>query len=289
MTKLIFNTGPYNAAAEVFGADLNPQIRMPRQRFQFRLEIKINDDVNILGLDQFGGRLHTFHRVQSVSMPDIQHNVTVLNQYNRKRYLPTSLDVSPFSVVFYDTKDSHWQNIYQAYSAHYFHGHNVAESAILNYDALSSNPALVYGSNTVTTSAKYFFDYIRIVTIDTVDQAKILTAYNCVISDVNTDTLVYSDSNPVMWTVRFQPEQVNIETVNGDARETSNSSSINSNNDNTYTTGASYTSTQVTTPTASRNVRRNIVGTVATVAAADLVLNRGRGVTSLLNRFKSFF
>jgi hypothetical protein len=213
MVGAIFNTGPFNAAAAVYGADSDPQIFMPRQRFQFQLQLGINPSISIPGLDDLKAENFIFHRVQSVTLPDYQHNVVPVNQYNRIRYVTTRMTPTPFNVVFYDTRDNMFQNILESYNHHYFHGANLAPNQIFNYDALSEQSVNVYGTKVLTNANRYFFDFIRIRTRDTATAGREITCFNCTISSVNHDMVNYSDSNPVTYQVQFQPEQVNVVAV----------------------------------------------------------------------------
>ena len=81
---LTSNTGPYNAAAEYFGADDQVMVKTPRSLFQFDLEFVLNENITIQ--DASFPKTFTFHRVQSVSMPDFDYGIQQVNQYNRIRY-----------------------------------------------------------------------------------------------------------------------------------------------------------------------------------------------------------
>ena len=224
-----FNTGPYNAAAEVFGSDSDPQIHLPRQRFQFQIEIGINPSITVPGLEDLRGQGFVFHRVQSATLPDYQHNLVPVNQYNRIRYVPTRLSPTPINIVFYDTRDNAFQNILEAYNKHYFQGSNLDDRFILNYDGLSSDSVNVYGTKLLTNNTRYFFDRINIRTRDTATRGREIVCYNPTITSVNHDMVNYSDSNPVVWQVTLQPEHVNVFSVvideNGFSRPTTVSNS----------------------------------------------------------------
>jgi hypothetical protein len=208
---LTYNTGFYNAAAEHYGVDDPVMTKIPRQKFQFMVEITINETVPLV--DESYGRQFIFHRVQGVTLPDYQHNLVKTNQYNRLRWVPTRSEITPATITFYDTKDNQFQYLVQAYAQHYFHGHNLPGAAIAPYDTITQGMSGVFGAKTIPASQRFFFPSIRILSKDTATSGRIVSMYNCMITNINHDRLDYSDSNPVVWSVQFQPEQVNLETV----------------------------------------------------------------------------
>lgn len=209
---LTYNTGFYNAAAEHYGVDDLVMTKIPRQKFQFMVEITINETVPLL--DESYGRQFIFHRVQAVTLPDYQYNLRSVNQYNRMRYVPTKLEITPSTITFYDTKDSQFQSIMQAYAQHYFHGHNLDMQTIASYDTVAQGMTGAFGAKAVPSAQRYFFPSIRIISTDTAESGRIISMFNCMITNVNHDKLDYSDNNLVTWSVQFQPEQVNIDVIN---------------------------------------------------------------------------
>lgn len=209
---LTYNTGFYNAAAEQYGVDDAVMTKIPRQKFQFMVEITINETVPLV--DESYGRKFIFQRVQGVTLPNYQHNLVKVNQYNRMRWVPTRSEITPATINFYDTKDNQFQYLVQAYAQHYFHGHNLNSQTIAAYDTITQGLDGAFGAKTVSTAQRYFFPSIRIMSTDTATSGRIISMYNCMITNINHDRLDYGDSNPVMWSVQFQPEQVNLETVN---------------------------------------------------------------------------
>lgn len=210
---LTYNTGFYNAAAEHYGVDDLVMTKIPRQKFQFTVQITINETVPLI--DETRGRQFDFHRVQGVTLPDYQHNLVKTNQYNRIRYVPTRSDISPATITFYDTKDNQFQYIFQAYAQHYFHGHNLnPNSAIIPYDTITQVMAGAFGAKVVPASQRFFFPSIRIISYDTATSGRVISMYNCMITSVNHDRLDYGSADPVVWSVQFQPEHVNFESGN---------------------------------------------------------------------------
>jgi hypothetical protein len=126
------------------------------------------------------------------------------------------LEINPATIIFYDTKDSQFQFLLQAYARHYFHGHNVDERTMVSYDTVAPAFNGTFGTKAVPTEQRFFFERIRIISTDTANSGRIITLYNCMITQVNSDTLTYSDSSPVTWSVQFQPEHMNIESIGVD-------------------------------------------------------------------------
>ena len=219
---LTYNTGFYNAAAEHYGVDDLVMTKIPRQRFQFMVEITINEAIppETLGPALINGRQFYFHRVQGVTLPDYQHNLVKTNQYNRARWVPTKSEITPATITFYDTKDSQFQYLMQAYAQHYFHGHNLDMQTISSYDTITQGMLGVFGAKTVPAAQRYFFPQIRILSKDTATSGREISMYNCMITNVNHDRLDYGSADPVVWSVQFQPDQVNFATVNNDTVET---------------------------------------------------------------------
>jgi hypothetical protein len=210
---LTYNTGFYNAAAEHYGVDDLVMTKIPREKFRFMVEITINETVDLI--DESYGRQFIFHRVQGVTLPDYQYNLRSVNQYNRMRQVPTKLEITPATITFYDTKDSQFQHILQAYAQHYFHGHNLDMGTISSYDTITQGMTGAFGAKVVPSSERYFFPSIRIISLDTATSGRVISMYNCMITNVNHDKLDYSDiGNPLTWSVQFQPEQVNLESGN---------------------------------------------------------------------------
>ena len=209
---LTANTGPYNAAAEHYGADDSIMSKIPRKKFQFSVEITINESVILK--DSSYGRSFTFHRVQGVNLPDYSYNTTTVNQYNRLRHVHTRIEPTAAAISFYDTVDNQWQYLMESYAQHYGHGHSVSQGTIIKYDTVLPEFDGTFGLNAVPTEQRYFFPKIKIISHDTRSSKRSVTMYNCMISQVQHDRLDYSDSAPVLWQVQLMPEQVNFETGN---------------------------------------------------------------------------
>jgi hypothetical protein len=208
---LTANTGPYNAAAEHYGVDDPVMTKIPRSKYQFALELTLNPtDASVENPGPF-----IFHRVEGVSLPDYNYNVVRVNEYNRIRYVSTRIEYTPMTVNFYDTKDNQWQNIMLSYANHYStQGHSLDPNATLQNNPSAPGQTHPFGINPVSAQERFFFPRIRVLSTDTANNGRIISLYNCMITQINHDRLAYSDSSPVMWSVQFQPEQVNLSSSN---------------------------------------------------------------------------
>tara|TARA_B110000858_G_scaffold152508_1_gene173745 strand:- start:260 stop:1318 length:1059 start_codon:yes stop_codon:yes gene_type:complete len=220
---LTSNTGLYNAAADHFGADDPVTLRQPRQKFNFSLEFILNGNIPLI--DDSYGRSFTFNRVLTAGLPDFDYSIQRLNQYNRPRFVPTRLETGPANFSFYDTKDNQFLHLMMGYAGHYFHGHqldprNFSGNNIIQ-EQFSTGAGQPFGAETITHDTRFMFEEIKLHQKDTAQGGKTTTMFNCMITSVSYDTLDYADSQPVMWSVQFQPEHVNFDPLGGTAPESS--------------------------------------------------------------------
>ena len=129
------------------------------------------------------------------------------------RYIPTRMLVQPISVVFYDTKDGQFDYLLRSYAGHYYQGHSMSAGNFSDVPttapAFSTGGSHEFGAKTIPDDQRFFFEEIVITQQDTAQGGRRTHLYNCMITNVNHDRLDYSDSNPVQYTVQFQPEHVN--------------------------------------------------------------------------------
>jgi len=227
---LISNTGPYNAAADKFGVQHGSNVLtgIPRLKYNFSVSFILNPTVPLI--DESFGRAFTFDRVSSVGLPDFDYGVVRLNQYNRPRYVPTRMDSPPINILFYDTKDNQFNFLLMAYAQHYFHGHQLDSTTAGAYDVINggfaSGGASPYGARTIPDDQRFFFEEIIIKQQDTAQGGRIIRMFNCMMTNVNHDRLDYSDSNPLQYTVQFQPEHVNIEPLGASSSQAADAQAV---------------------------------------------------------------
>jgi len=217
----IYNTGPYNAAAEHFGIDSDMPVATPRLKYNFQIEFILNE--NVVMEDASIKRNFIFHRVVSVGLPDLSYGIVPVNQYNRQRYVPTRMEVGTVPIVFYDTKDNIFQTLLKAYSGHYFHGHDLDTRNFNEYQTIQSEfgagSTHPFGAKSVPQSSRFFFEEIRIHNRDSAQGGRSFALYNCMITNMTHDTLAHSDSQPIQYSVSFQPEHFNVGVISTGAGE----------------------------------------------------------------------
>ena len=209
---LTSNTGPYNAAAEHFGADDPVMVKTPRLSYNFSIQFLLNE--NVFMEDDSFGRNFTFNRVVSVTMPDFDYGLMPVNQYNRIRQVPTRMSPGPMNVVFYDTKDNQFQTLMKAYAGHYFQGHEMGSANFNGYNMLdeqfSSGAGHNFGAKTIPANARFFFEEIRVHNKDTAQGGRTTTLFNCMVTQIQHTTFDYASSGTASYTAQFQPEHVNV-------------------------------------------------------------------------------
>ena len=214
---LTSNTGPYNAAAEHFGADDPIMVKTPRKLYEFSIQFLLNENVPME--DDSFGRNFIFNRVVSVTMPDFDYGIQPVNQYNRMRYVPTRMTPGPCNVVFYDTKDNRFQTMMKAYAGHYFGhpetgAHDMDTVNFNGYEMLNSKfaagDAHHFGAKSIASNARFYFEEIRIHNKDTAQGGRTTVLYNCMVNSIQHTTFDYAQSGTATYNVTFQPEHVNI-------------------------------------------------------------------------------
>lgn len=210
---IVSNTGPYNAAAEKFGIDAQDfYTSTPRLKYNFSVEFHLSDNVS-LGDASFSKNF-IFDRIANAGLPDVDYGIQTLNQYNRMRYVPTRMTISPFSISFYDTKDNQFQSLMKAYSNHYFSGHEMSTQNFNSYNVLNeqfvSGPQHEFGAKSIPNDSRFMFEKIRIHNRDFAEGGRTFTYFNCMMNAVNHDSLAYSDSQPILYQASFQPEHFNV-------------------------------------------------------------------------------
>ncbi|MAI03293.1 MAG: hypothetical protein CMQ75_02030 [Gammaproteobacteria bacterium] len=220
---LTSNTGPYNAAAEHFGADDPVMVKTPRQLYNFSLEFMLNENVRME--DDSFGRTFTFNRVVSVTMPDFDYGLVPINQYNRIRHVPTRMTPGPCNIVFYDTKDNQFQTMMKAYAGHYFGhpetgAHDLDPVNFSGYNILNSKfaagEAQPFGAKTITPDSRFYYQQIRIHNKDSAQGGRTTVLYNCMVNTVQHTTFDYAQSGSASYSVSFQAEHVNIGVVSAE-------------------------------------------------------------------------
>ena len=184
----------------------NPvMFKIPRFKFNFLLQIQLADQPSMID----------FERVRSVTIPDISFDTKIVNQYNIKRVVQTKMNYGTCSVVFYDTYDSDFlQKIALPYTRNYYNNgqgtgiisDTSARQVSVEADTFSGN----IGLTPTSLENRYFIPEIRINKVGPTLYNSFHIMKNCLITNIAGDTLDYGDSQPVQFTVTFQPERVEI-------------------------------------------------------------------------------
>jgi hypothetical protein len=189
-----------NIAQEAFRSD-SDQLFVPRLKYNFTLL-----------LDLYNDSTREFQRVSSASAASYSVDSTIMNQYNHKRVVQTRLNYDPITVSFYDTYDNQWHALMQSYLGHYF---NQGKGISLTPNEGNSTVVPNFETNFGFTpnAIRNFFPQIRIIQNGYRDQYRNTVLVNPIITSIQGDTLDYSDSQPVKYTVTFQPESIQVEDV----------------------------------------------------------------------------
>tara|TARA_R110000850_G_scaffold27083_2_gene76858 strand:- start:2355 stop:2969 length:615 start_codon:yes stop_codon:yes gene_type:complete len=190
-----------NFAQDAFRSS-GDQLLVPRQKFNFTLVVDIFDQAS-----------KTFTRVSNASAASYSVDTQLMNQYNKKRVVQTRLNYEPITVAFYDTFDSEWSDLMRDYLAHYFNGGNGIENRTNLEGSSTVDPNFETDLGFTPNADRYFFPSIRIIQNGYRDQYRETKLINPTITNMQGDALDYSDSNPVMYTVTFQPESIQVEEV----------------------------------------------------------------------------
>jgi hypothetical protein len=183
-----------NFAQEAFRSD-GDQLLVPRQKYNFTLLMARADGPTI-----------EFTRVSSVTAPGYSIDTQLMNQYNKKRVVQTRLNYDPITVTFYDTYDNEWHTLMRTYLSHYFNGGEGIEQITEGNSTIDDDFKTVMGFT--PNADRYFFPQITIVQNGYREQSRETILINPHITNIQGDTLDYSDSNPTMYTVTFQPESI---------------------------------------------------------------------------------
>lgn len=186
-----------NFASEVYGAN-GGGILVPRQKFNFSLVINEYESSSV------------FHQVQTASAASFSTDTAIVNQYNKKRVIQTRLNYDPITVTFYDTFDNAFHNIMTRYMKHYFNGSNGIDLRPSLEGDSTVNPSFSTDLGFTPNNVRYFFPTIQIVQNGYKAQHRRTILQNPIITNIQGDTLDYSDSNPVVYTVTFQPESIQV-------------------------------------------------------------------------------
>lgn len=187
------------------GTGIFPE-RLPRLKFNFVLEITLSES----------SKAEQFDRVKSATLPDITFDTQIVNQYNIKRVIQTKMNYGPCTVVFYDTYDNDFYNkIMLPYTKNYY---NKNEGIFATTSISAKTNSVIpdtfsqdFGYKAVSDATnRYYIPQIIIAKVGSDGKRFSHIMSNCMITSISGDTLDYSDSQPIQYTVTFQPERVEL-------------------------------------------------------------------------------
>lgn len=198
-----------NGASYAFGTmetGTGQILQAPRSKFNFRVDITLNGNTKPL----------SFERIKSATIPDITYDTQIVNQYNVKRVIQTKMNYGSTTIVFYDTYDNHFANkIAKPYTKNYYNSNNGFASLS---DPIGAQVNTVIGDtfttrmglSLTTTENRYHIPLLELIKLGPKDVTEVYKLYNCMITQLSGDTMDYSSSEPIVFSVTFQPERIEI-------------------------------------------------------------------------------
>lgn len=187
-------------------------IRIPRLKFNFKLTLNYKEGSVAKSRDIL--------RIKSISLPEISYETAIANQYNIKRVIQKKINYGTCSISFYDTYDNESMNFMKNYAKNY---HNSGYGLSNESDISAKNKSVIVDSfqtnmgYTLVDNVnrdRYFFEEVNITQFSKIDVPdRLIKLINPIITSFNMDILDYSDSQPVLYTVVFQPEYVIIKDL----------------------------------------------------------------------------
>ena len=195
------NVRDYRHASRTF-VDGNYRLT-PKRKFLFHAVFQLNKDT---GFKFAGGEdKEASFLVKSFELPKYRYNLTVNNQYNRKRHNYLNMEYDPISITFHDDSADVIRNMLYAYYAYYSNDPHYESSTIYRhrdiYDQQIEN-SLQWG---LDRNTEQFFESIKIYSMY---QNK-FTEYwlvNPIIESFGHDRLDYADEGFMehIMTLRFE-------------------------------------------------------------------------------------
>jgi len=209
----------YNRAEKFFrtmGSPSDAFDAVPRQKFKFFVKFIANSSGSGSELS-----MGSFPLAVSVELPRVDFETQIVNQYNRKRVIQTGFNYAPVNLIFYDTVDKSFQTFYQKYFFYYYADRTNSDSTLLTNDTHLDDPQGTFGFSPPEASQdKNFFKQIIIYRgwDDSMNSEPIdpIVLYNPVINNIAHDTLTYTDSQPVTWSMSVIFENVMYKTRDDD-------------------------------------------------------------------------
>ena len=179
---------------------VGPISAVPRSKFNFTVSM------THLNPSALGGLSTTFfERISSISMPSYSVKAQTLNQYNKKRVVQTGIDYAPITMLAYDTRDGVFEQFLKEYSEYYYTGSMNYGTSFVEFNNKSQ-------VGTKLQDRKHFINQITIERKNSNIDTNLIKIYNPLITNIDADTLDYSDSGLVQYRITFIYEGFDITT-----------------------------------------------------------------------------
>jgi len=140
-------------------------------------------------------------RIVNIQMPTFAYRTQTLNKYNSKSIVQTGIDYTPITLTAYDTKDHLIEDFLKDYARHYIAGPMNEDDHIT---WLTSKKGLE------TPLQKNFITQLDIIRKDSSTLENKIQIYHPYITNIDTDTLDYSDSAAAIYRITFAYEGFSI-------------------------------------------------------------------------------
>lgn len=140
---------------------------IPRYKYMFYANFVPSDYVGTILYPEYKG-LGTWQngisfKIHAIDRPNVELNLSELNQYNRKRYAYTKVEYQPLNIKIFDTVDDIPLKLWQRYFTYYFGDSRVKGNT--TYNEFVTNPTMTDASNwglNPIAERLNFFDRIEI-------------------------------------------------------------------------------------------------------------------------------
>jgi hypothetical protein len=195
-----------NSGAEIYGQnriDQSVNTLIPRNKFNFTVEI------TYLGATPDSRTTLKLDRISEIQMPGHSVKTQTLNQFNKKRTIQTGIDYTPISLSAYDTRDGEIEKFLVGYNNYYYSSPMSDDYDIIRDDILAESFGGTTGSSgrgLNLNTDRYYIQHIRITRTSSTQDNNIIEIYNPIITNIQGDTLNYSESAPVQYRIDFTYE-----------------------------------------------------------------------------------
>ena len=195
-----------NSASTIYRQDQYDQsvnTAIPRNKFNFKVEI------TYLGGATDSRKTLILKKISEIQMPGHSVKTQTLNQFNKKRTIQTGIDYTPISLSAYDTRDGEIEKFLVGYNNYYYSGpmsdnDEIMRDDIIDESFVGTTDSSGRGLNLNTD--RYYIQNIKITRTSSTEDNNIIEIYNPIITNIQGDTLNYSESAPVQYRIDFTYE-----------------------------------------------------------------------------------